>query len=160
MIQRIQTVYFIAIIIICGMACGNPLVNYMESMPGLVKEYHLNFIFLRYHENGVLVNSEIQFALIALVSLVIGWTINIILGYKDRKRQIMHTKINFIFIAALIIVLYIRAFTIIPNFAFTTLSMQSTFGQALLFFMLYLNLRGLLLIRKDENLVKSADRLR
>jgi uncharacterized membrane protein len=58
------------------------------------------------------------------------------------------------------VVLFIKAFTTIPNFAFNTLSMQSTFGLALLFFMLYLNLRALLLIRKDEELVKSADRIR
>jgi hypothetical protein len=159
MIQRLQTIYFIAIVIICIVACTGSLVNYVEQTPGMVKIYSLNFIYLKYWENGNLMKSTIQFELIALVSLVIGWTINIILGYKNRKRQMTHAKLNFLFIALLIFVLFVKAFTI-PNFAFTTLSMQSTFGLALLFFTLYLNLRALMLIRKDEELVKSADRIR
>lgn len=160
MIQRIQTIYLIAIIVICGMACGGSLINVHQMSEGLVRDYVMNLIYLRSYENGVLVASQIQYELIALVALVIGWTINIILGFKDRKRQMAHTKLNFLFMGALIAVLFIKAFTAIPEFAFNTLTMQSTFGLALLFFMLYLNLRALLLIRKDEELVRSADRLR
>jgi hypothetical protein len=160
MIQRLQTVYFIAIIFICAMACGGSLINVHQMSEGLVKDYIMNMIYLRTYENGVLVSTAIQYELIALVSVIIGWTINIILGFKNRTRQILHTKINFLFMALLIVVLFVKAFTTIPDFAFGTLSMQSTFGLALLFFMLYLNLRALLLIRKDDNLVKSADRIR
>ncbi len=160
MIQRIQTVYFIAIILICAMACGGSLINIHQMQEGLVKDYILNLVYLRYYENGVLTSSAIQYELIALVSLVIGWTLNIILGYKNRKRQMTHAKLNFVFIALLVVALFAKAFMAIPEFGFATLSMQSTFGLALLFFMLYLNLRGYLLIRKDEELVKSADRLR
>jgi hypothetical protein len=160
MIQRIQTIYFIAIIFICAMACGGSLINAHQMTEGLVKDYTLNLIYLRYFENGVLVNQTIQYELIAFVALVIGWTINIILGFKNRKRQMAHVKLNFAFIGGLVALVFVKAFTAIPQFAFNTLSMQSTFGLALLFFMLYLNLRGLLLIRKDEELVKSADRLR
>lgn len=160
MIQRIQTIYFIAIILICAMACGGSLINVHQMAPEMVNDYILNLIYLRSYENGVLMASSIQYELIFMVSLVIGWTINIILGFKNRKRQMRHTQLNFVFIAGLIVVLFVKAFTIIPDFAFATLSMQSTFGLALLFFMLYLNLRALLLIRKDENLVKSADRIR
>jgi len=160
MIQRIQTLYFIAIILICGMACGGSLVNYLVSTPGLVTEYILNLIYFTTKENGNVISQKLNFELIALASLLIGWNINIILGFKNRKRQILYTKLNFIIIGITIAVLFIKAYTVIPNFAFSTLSMQSTFGLALLFFMLYLNLRGLLLIRKDEALVKSADRIR
>lgn len=160
MIQRLQTVYFIAIIIICAMACGGSLINVHQMQEGLVKDYIMNLIYLRYFENGVLISSTIQYELIGLVSVVIAWSINIILGFKNRKRQMTHAKLNFVFIALLIIVLFVKAFTAIPEFSFASLTMQSTFGLALLFFMLYLNLRGYLLIRKDDELVKSADRLR
>jgi hypothetical protein len=160
MIQRLQTIYFIAIIFICAMACGGSLINVHQMSEGLVKDYIMNLVYLRSYENGILIATAIQYELIAVVSIILGWTINIILGFKNRKRQLFHTKINFLFIAILIVMLFIKAFTTIPNFAFNTLSMQSTFGLALLFFMLYLNLRALLLIRKDEELVKSADRIR
>lgn len=142
------------------MACGGSLINVHQMSEGLVNDYIMNLIYLRAFENGTLVSQTIMWELIALVSVIIGWTINIILGFKNRTRQILHTKINFLLIALLIVVLFVKAFTAIPNFAFGTLSMQSTFGLALLFFMLYLNLRALLLIRKDDNLVKSADRIR
>jgi glucan phosphoethanolaminetransferase (alkaline phosphatase superfamily) len=160
MIQRLQTVYFIGIIFICAIACGGSLINYHQMGEGMVKDYILNMIYLRSYENGMLVSQSIMWELIALVSIIIGWTVNIILGFKNRTRQILHTKINFVFIALLIIAVFVKAFTAIPDFTFGTLSMQSTFGLALLFFMLYINLRALLLIRKDDNLVKSADRLR
>lgn len=160
MIQRLQTVYFIAIILIAAMACGGSLINVHQMSEGMVKDYILNMIYLRSYENGVLVSQTIMWELIALVSVTIGWTINIILGFKNRTRQILHTKINFLVIMLLIIALFVKAFTAIPEFSFGTLSMGSTFGLALVFFMLYLNLRALLLIRKDDNLVKSADRIR
>jgi glucan phosphoethanolaminetransferase (alkaline phosphatase superfamily) len=160
MIQRLQTVYFIAIILICAMACGGSLINVHQMQEGMVKDYILNMIYLRSYENGTLVAQNIMWELVLLTSLTVGWTVNIILGFKNRSRQIAHTKLNFLFIGVLIVVLFVKAFTAIPDFAFGTLTMQSTFGLALLFFMLYLNLRALLLIRKDDNLVKSADRLR
>lgn len=160
MIQRLQTVYFIAIILIAAMTCGGTLINFHQMSEGMVKDYILNMIYLRSFENGVLVSQSIMWELIVLVSVTIGWTINIILGFKNRSRQILHTKINFLVIMLLIIALFVKAYTAIPDFSFGTLSMTSTFGLALMFFMLYLNLRALLLIRKDDNLVKSADRIR
>lgn len=160
MIQRLQTVYFIAIILIAAMACGGSLINVHQMSEGMVKDYILNMIYLRSYENGVLISQTIMWELIVLISVTIGWTINIILGFKNRSRQILHTKINFLIIMLLIIALFVKAFTAIPEFSFGTLTMQSTFGLALVFFMLYLNLRALLLIRKDDNLVKSADRIR
>jgi hypothetical protein len=40
------------------------------------------------------------------------------------------------------------------------MTLKASMGLALIIFMLYLNLRALLLLRKDEELVKRADRLR
>lgn len=160
MIQRLQTVYFIAIIIICGVSCGGELVSSHQMIPGLVKDYTLNSIYFRVFENGNLVSSSIQYGLIVLVSLIIGWTINIIMGYKNRVRQILHTKINFVFIGMYMVALFATAFVKIPDFSFSAMSMKSAFGIALLIFMIYLNMRALMLIKKDEELVRSADRLR
>lgn len=160
MIQRIQTIYFIAIIAIAAVSCGGELISSHQMLPGLVKDYTLNSVYFNVYENGKLLSSEIQYVLILLVSLIIGWTINIILGYKSRVKQIRNTKINFAFIGLYIIVLFVTAFTKIPDFNFAGISMKSAFGIALLIFMIYLNLRALLLIKKDEELVKSADRIR
>jgi hypothetical protein len=160
MIQRLQTVYFLAIIIICAVSCGGELLSSHQMIPGTVTDYTLNAIYLKTYTNGILVSSEIQYLLIIAVALVIGWTINVIMSYKDRKRQMMLTKINFVMIALLIISLFATAYVKIPEFNVSLMSMKSAFGIALLIFMIYLNLRALMLIRKDEELVRSADRIR
>ena len=160
MIQRLQTVYFIAIIIIAAVSCSGQLITSHQMLPGLVKDYTLNSIYFNIYENGSLVSSQIQYMLILLTSVLIGWTINIILTYKNRVKQIRNTKINFAIIAVYILGLFTRAFMLIPDFNFGGLSLKSTFGVALLIFMLYLNMRALMLIKKDEDLVRSVDRLR
>lgn len=160
MIQRLQTVYFIAIIIIAAVSCSGQLITSHQMLPGLVKDYTLNSIYFNVYENGSLVSSQIQYLLILLTSVLIGWTINIILTYKNRVKQIRYTKINFVIIAVYILGLFTRAFMLIPDFNFGGLSLKSTFGVALLIFMLYLNMRALMLIKKDEDLVRSVDRLR
>lgn len=160
MIQRLQTVYFIAIIIIAAVSCSGQLISSHQMLPGLVKDYTLNAIYFKVFENGILVSSQIQFMLILLTSVLIGWTINIILTYKNRVKQIRYTKINFAVITIYILALFVQAFILIPDFSLSGLSLKSTFGVALLIFMLYLNMRALMLIKKDEELVRSVDRLR
>ncbi len=160
MIQRIQTIYFIAIVIIATMSCTGELLNSMQMMPGMAKYYTLNAMYLCTYENGALVSTVIQYDTIVLVALIIGWTVNIIMGFKNRKRQMTHARINYIFISALIAVLFIKAFVVLPGFSMGSLSMRSAFGIALLVFMIYLNTRALMMIKKDEELVKSADRIR
>lgn len=160
MIQRLQTVYFIGIIIIAAVSCSGQLISSHQMLPGLVKDYTLNAIYFKVFENGILVSSQIQFMLILLTSVLIGWTINIILTYKNRVKQIRYTKINFAVIAIYILALFVQAFILIPDFSLSGLSLKSTFGVALLIFMLYLNMRALMLIKKDEELVRSVDRLR
>ncbi len=160
MIQRLQTVYFIAIILIAAVSCGGELISSHQMLPAMVKDYTLNSVYFKSYENGTLVSSSIQYELVAMVAIIIAWTIKVIAGYKNRPKQMLHTKINFLFIGVFIILLFVKAFVLIPDFNFSGMSLKSTFGVALLLFMVYLNLRALMLIKKDEELVKSADRIR
>jgi hypothetical protein len=182
MIQRIQTVYLFAIIVLALITCSGQIVDFQERiasavisekqidgvtptpidtvLKGKAMAYTLNAVYFNTYENGDLKESNIQYGLILLVSFIIGWTLNIILGFKNRKRQLLHTKINFIIIGAYLAAVLAKAFLQIPNFTFTGMTIKASIGLALIIFMLYLNLRALLLIKKDEDLVKSADRLR
>ncbi len=110
--------------------------------------------------NGDLQNSQIQYVLIALVTIVAGWTLNVILGFKDRKKQMRNTKLNFMVIGVYLVAVIVTAYTKIPEFTFVGMTIKASIGMALIVFMLYLNLRAFLLIRKDDDLVKSADRIR
>ncbi len=160
MIQRLQTIYLVAIILICAMLCTGSVVNMHALSNGINRDYTMNFLYYRVYENGVLIESHMQYIMITIVSLLIGWTIKVIFGYKNRSQQIKNAKINFIFMGLLFAGLFSMAAIYIPDFNLSTLNFNSVFGLALMIFMAYLNLRAILLIRKDDNLVKSADRIR
>ena len=173
MIQRIQSIYFFAIIVLALITCTGQIIDYQDSFPsnaagveataatvGQASAYTLNAIYFNHYVNGTLQSSEIQFGLIILVSVIIGWTLNIVLGFKNRKRQMLHTKINFVLIGAYLTAVLAKAFTQIPNFSFANMTLKASVGLALIIFILYLNLRALLLVRKDDEMVKSADRIR
>ena len=173
MVQRIQTIYLFAIIVLALITCTGQIIDFQDSFPsnaagtdaaaaivGQASAYTLNAIYFNHYVNGILVTSEIQFGLIILVSIIVGWTLNIILGFKNRKRQMLHTKINFVLIGMYLAAVLTKAFTQIPNFTFGNMTLKASVGLALIIFMLYLNLRALLLMRKDEEMIKSADRIR
>ena len=66
--------------------------------------------------------------------------------------------ISLILLLLLIIVFFVKAILFVPNFNTEKMMLNSVFGIALL--RLYLIIRVYYLIRKDEDLVRSADRIR
>lgn len=182
MIQRLQSIYLFAIIILALLTCTGQIIDYQQRIPsttvtalttdsinttktdtlsqGKALAYTLNAVYFNTYTNGDLSNSQIQYGLILIVSLIVGWTLNVILGFKNRARQLTHTKINFVFIGMYFTAVIAKAYSQIPGFAFTGMTLKASIGLALIIFMFYLNLRAFLLIKKDDNLVKSADRLR
>jgi hypothetical protein len=162
MIQRLQSVYFLAIIIIGAVLCGGSIVNVHQDINGVSTDYVLNIIYFNVYENQTIVadKSGIQYALIALLTLVIVWTIKVIFSYKNRTEQIKFAKFNYVFMLLLLAATFSTAALKIPGFNMSSLSFASTFGIALMIFMFYLNWRAIMLVKRDEELVKSADRIR
>ena len=73
MIQRIQTIYFIAIIIICATLCSGSAIKVTQTGPdNMITEYNLNLFHYKVVENGIQTINEVQIILIALVSIEIG----------------------------------------------------------------------------------------
>jgi hypothetical protein len=85
---------------------------------------------------------------------------SVLLSFKNRAKQIKLAKWNYLFMVMLILALFAKAVMYIPNFQFGMLRVDSVFGIALLLFMIYLNFRTIMLIKRDEALIKSADRIR
>jgi hypothetical protein len=160
MIQRLQSVYLIAIMAIGILVSTGTLLTGTISTEGLVTEYELSLLYFKVKENGTLVSSEIQFVLISILALVIGWSMSVLLSFKNRAKQIKLAKWNYLFMVMLILALFAKAVMYIPNFQFGMLRVDSVFGIALLLFMIYLNFRTIMLIKRDEALIKSADRIR
>lgn len=162
MIQRIQTIYFIAIIILCAVLCSGAIIKVVQPAAdgkGEV-EYALNLFYFSVIEPGSGVKIDLQFPLIALAALVMGLTVLIIFSYKDRAKQMRYTKVNFLMMLLLVLAVFSKAAMSIPGFSFGKIFPYSIFGSIIFLFMFYLNWRALRLIKKDDELVKSADRIR
>jgi hypothetical protein len=111
-------------------------------------------------ENGLLVDSQLQIILILLVSIIIGLSIFILMNYKNRLIQMKFTLFNMVVILSLLAAFTVKAYHYIPNFNAEKLLLPSIIGIALFLFVAYLNLRVFFLIKKDDELVRSADRIR
>ena len=161
MIQRIQTIYFIAIIIICATLCSGSVIKVNErSASGISSENTLNLFYYTLFEYGVVVKNELVFIFIALVSIITGVTLTIIFSFKDRLKQLKLGKVNYIIMLVLVLAVFAKAMMAIPTFSFAKLFPYSAIGLMLMMFLFYLNWRALRLVKKDEDLVKSADRIR
>jgi hypothetical protein len=60
MLQRLQTVYLLAIMAICLMLSTGTLITSIQSVEGKVTQYTLGFIYFKMYENGILISSSIQ----------------------------------------------------------------------------------------------------
>ena len=161
MIQRIQSVFLLIIIIIAASLCGMSILHLVYIEPeAKTTEYVLNLFYFNKLENGVLIESNLQIGLILITSIVIGLSAYILLNFKNRVRQMSFTQINILAIISLIAAFAVKAYLYIPNFSSEKMMLSSMFGITLMLFMLYLNIRVYFLIKKDEDLVRSADRIR
>ncbi len=161
MLQRIQTIYFIAIIIITATLCTGSIIKITETTPlGVTNEYNLNLFYFTALENGNVTANEMQFTLIAIAAIIIGLTALIIFTFKDRPKQMKLAKVNYLMMLLLLLAVFTKAMIYIPMFSFGKIFPYSAFGLVLIVFLFYLNWRAIRLVRKDDELVKSADRIR
>ncbi len=161
MIQRIQSVFLVLIIAIVATLCGMQTLHLIYVEPATpTTEYVLNLFYFNKIENGILVASQMQYLLILLASIVIGLCLYILLNFKNRLKQMQFTQINLFAMLVLLAAFAIKTYTFVPNFSSEKLMLSSLFGISLFLFMVYLNIRVFFLIKKDEELVRSADRIR
>jgi hypothetical protein len=160
MIQRLQTLYFAAIIIICASLCSGAIIKVVQPLSdGSQGSYSLNVFYYTTNEYNQ-PTSNLQIELIALASIIIGLATVCIFSYKDRMKQIKLAKTNYLMFTLLILAVYGKAAMLIPDFSLAKVFPYSMFGLVMMLFMFYLNWRAIRLIKKDEDLVKSADRIR
>src|SRR6185295_484466 len=111
-------------------------------------------------ENGVLTSTKLQFELIAIAAILIGITIAVIFSFKDRAKQKKLAKLNYMIMLLLVLIVFAKAMFLFPAFSFGKIFPYSAIGIMLMGFLFYLNWRAIRLIKKDDDLVKSADRIR
>ena len=146
MIQRIQTVFLFLAVVALGLFLWMPLIKtefppFNESVAGWdVRHYFNGWI---YFINPILVGTAMVLTLI-----------NIFL-YKNRELQMLICWFSIVFIGAAAAYVYYKYQTkVAPGFVLYT-SWNALAGVAVLFEIL-----ALVYIRKDENTIRSLDRLR
>jgi len=161
MIQRIQTVYLVTIIILTCVMCKGSLISIQSpNASGSMDIYNLNIFYFNAVENGSTTHNDIQFGLIAIAALQILLTAVIIFSFKDRPRQMKLVRFNFLVMFMLVAGIFSKAVMDIPTFSFSKMFPYSIFGFTMMVMIIYLNWRVLMLIKRDDEMVKSADRIR
>jgi glucan phosphoethanolaminetransferase (alkaline phosphatase superfamily) len=148
-------------VVIIATLCSISILHFVFVEPeNKTTEYLLNLFYFNKLENGVLIESKLQIGLILISSIIMGLSIFILMGYKNRVKQMKFTLLNLLAIVALVLAFFTKAYMYVPEFSSEKLMLPSMVGMTLLIFLIYLNIRVYNLIKKDEELVKSADRLR
>ncbi|MBC7383665.1 MAG: DUF4293 family protein [Bacteroidia bacterium] len=161
MIQRIQSVFLVIIIIIIVTLCGINILHLVYVQPERqTTEYLLNLFYFNIKLNGVLTESHLQLSLISIAAVVIALSFYILINFKNRTKQMLFTQLNCIAVLALMVTFGIKAYLFVPAFSSEKMLMASVLGIALFIFCFYLIIRVYFLIKKDDDLVKSADRIR
>jgi hypothetical protein len=158
MIQRIQTVYLTASVIACALLFTFPMAKFNSDVQGT---YVLSAIGIKYMNNvdpPIFVNFWSTFPMLILVfGSIISTGISILL-YKKRRTQLILVNVAFLLDVILIGLVYLYYVGYLEKLSKVLPSYQ--FGIFLPIISLVLLVLANRAIRKDEALVKSADRLR
>ena len=161
MIQRIQTIYLLLSVAAIAAMFFFPL----AQITGISEEYFLKVTGI-YNSIDQLGSSYLClsfFPISGLLALEIIFTLTIIFLYKKRNRQMMLCKLNLLILTVIIAVVffyadYVISLTGLPlpkdtlvNYKFTCL---------LPVISIILNYLAIRAIKKDDDLVRAADRLR
>ena len=155
MIQRIQTVYLLAIVILSGIVVFFPIADLINKVDSLIYLIDLKGISL-VHPNGTIIESR-TWAL-TLVSLMVPILALItVFSYKNRLKQIRLTVINILFMICfyVFLILYLWQACVRLNSDWH-IRIVAAFPLINIIF----SLLAIGSIGKDEKLVKSLDRLR
>jgi hypothetical protein len=154
MIQRIQTVYLLSICIVLLLMFFFPVANFMD---GSGKSYGFFLRGLTYGQNSGLYLSLHSLIFLILISLILVLLILAIFTYKKRLQQIKITKINIVLLLIFqgIIIYFVREFSILFQ-AIINYSVIIAFPVI----SIILSILAMRAIKKDEELVRSMDRIR
>jgi hypothetical protein len=155
MIQRIQTVYLLAIVILSGLVFFLPLADLINSVDKLIYLVDFRGISLIKPTGNILESTIWGLTTISLVIPIIS--LITIFSFKNRTKQIRLTVINMFFMLLFYIILAFYIWS-------ATQRLQSDWHlrltTALPLINLILSYLAIGAIGKDEKLVKSLDRLR
>ena len=157
MIQRIQTVYLVLVAVLMTLTAALPVAEYFDAVKNI--SYQLDMRgFVQLNPDGSFLSAVSTNPTTFVFGIILVVTLMTIFKYKNRKQQFRLCTINFILILIYTILLAVVIFMGKHKLTGTEISLKipAIFALVALIFN-YLAMRG---IAKDENMVKSMDRLR
>ena len=161
MIQRIQTIYLSAVIVLCCMMFIMPMAKFQITKPGETAEYVFNLL----HTVDNVTKQPVNFGntwliTITAICMLLVSALTIFL-YKQRTVQLIIARLNlyvsFIFIGMLYFFIERELHISYGDGNANLVRLPAGYFPIVIIVLLILAVRG---IKKDEELIKSADRLR
>ena len=155
MLQRVQTLYLLAIVILSGFVISSPLADLINKADNLI--YLVNFKGVALVQpTGNIIESRI-WGLIAISSVVPIISLITIFSFRNRIKQIRLSGINMIFMLGFYVLLFLYLWPACQRLH-TDWNLRYVIVIPLVNIILnYLSIRA---IGKDQKLDKSLDRLR
>lgn len=155
MIQRIQSLYLILAAVAASLMFAFPLAKFYGSSNFALYVYQIEF----FDPNPSLqLSSMFLLPLMGVVILIIALSIITLVSFKNRRRQLLLTKINMASTLILLAGYFLGYMGILEKSVGNVPEYQfASFMPVLVFVFLFLANRG---IQKDEKLIRSMDRLR
>ncbi len=157
MIQRIQTVYFLAILILSGLAFFMPVANLYDSVNTFFYTLNYKGLLLTEGNETIILNNLNTWSLKIISGLIPLIALITIFLFKKRVLQIRLSFINMILMLGYYVILFI---TLIQGANRMEASWSLNIPAAFPLVCVVLNWLAIRAIGKDEALVKSLNRLR
>lgn len=151
MIQRIQTVYLALAIVLLVLCCCMPLANFEPVGMGLPSTMY-SLVWLSAEGTIQSYLPAFLFAIVVITELILLFAI---MGYKNRRSQMTYCSFGII-----LNLLWVIGFFAISYFIKGDATNHPTFAVCLPVFAMILTWLARRAIRKDEELVRAADRIR
>lgn len=158
MIQRPQTLFFLAVVAISLMLLFSDTVFYTAENMTTQEKYNVE-----YDETEMIAKDgaakESNTWLIFFTTAVGVLSLIGLFMFKNRKLQALLSSFNFLFILGFIVMMYMYSLHM-DYFEGQEARSSYTFSALLPFSLLFFNFLALRGVRKDEQLIRSMDRLR
>ncbi len=158
MIQRPQTLFFLAVTTVCLMLMSSNTVFYTTENTVTQERCEVEYDETRLiASDGSSVENNIW--TVSFSGAVGALSFIIIFLYRNRKLQLLLASFNYLFILGLVVMMYMYSINV-DYFKGDSIQSTFTFYALIPMGLLLLNYFGAKGIRRDEQLVRSMDRLR
>jgi len=160
MLQRTQTLFLLAIIVICGTLSTANIPFYSSEKENGIERVEVSFnktemIVIQPMKHSVTESNTLIISCLTIIGIL---SIVSLLSFKNRKLQLLLTSLNFLAIGLLISLLYVFSLGMDYFGPSGTSSFKISLGLILL--IISFNVLAFRGIKKDEELIRSMDRLR